>query len=282
MAGMTAQRKLVVGFGLKILIPAILAAAGIAGVMLHIFNGIFNEANALDKEYTKRAAHAALGAVLGKIVLTTTDNSLWDDAVRNAYEPIDVAWVEDTWQINTELGIYDVAFIVDGDGKTLVGYEHGKLLAIAARDFLGRGYDELMGKLPDDGRTFGAASAVFAGKTWPIAAAAGLIMPATDGVKLPQAKPNRLIFGKYTNEKLLAEIAEQYVLDDLGLVPAGSEVSDSVMVRDTTGAAVGKLTWTSRRTGDVAPGHGRPGLFLPAQLPRHPCQRGTSASQFAA
>lgn len=247
------ERRLLLGFALKIMLPALVATAGIAVVTLSLLNSIFNEVNSLDRGYTERAARAALSATLERMEGAVTDNALWDDAVANSYGKLPEKWVFDNWGVGTEMGyLYNMAFIVDDQGKTLVGYERGKRVESPAGEFFGAGLGELLKQLPDDGKTFGKASGIFNTRSGPAAAAAAVILPTSDEVKIPQQKPNRLILAKAMDSEMLATLAKQYTFDDLRLVPPDAAVPDGLPIMNAKGELAGTLVWTSRRPGDIA------------------------------
>ncbi|MGH6821089.1 MAG: hypothetical protein ACREDU_09540, partial [Methylocella sp.] len=60
---MPKSSSFVLDFGLRIFLPSLAAAAGIALLLLHVFNGIFDETNNLDDTYARRSANAAMSSL---------------------------------------------------------------------------------------------------------------------------------------------------------------------------------------------------------------------------
>ena len=130
-------RSFVLDFGIKIFIPSLAAAAGIALLLLHVFNGIFEETNSLDDTYARRSASAALSSLRENMEALILDNAYWDDAVRHAYGNSDDDWLKESWGAGDEEEVYDAAFVVDADGKTTfasTSMDPGNLQKIAIED----------------------------------------------------------------------------------------------------------------------------------------------------
>ena len=251
-APMNARNRLILEFGLKIFAPACFAAAGIGLVMLYIVNAIFAEANSLDKEYTRRAAGAAVQAVQQRMENVARDNALWDDAIRNSYEPFNEPWAYEAWGVGTELGLYNMAFIVNAEGKTIFSYENGKKMDKPIAAVFGNGLIRLVARLPQDKTTFATVSALFKRNKELYAVSAAPILPSSDAVSLPQERPNNLIFAKLIDGEMLATLAQQHVLDGLSFDREDKLSGDTLSLTDYDGETIGALTWTSRRPGDIA------------------------------
>ncbi|MGL4294472.1 MAG: hypothetical protein ACRCTG_02035, partial [Aestuariivirga sp.] len=82
---MPSKRSFLSDFAARVLVPSILAAGGIATLLLYIVNGIFDETNRLDAGYAKQSASSAIHSSLENLESLIHDNAVWDDAVANAY-----------------------------------------------------------------------------------------------------------------------------------------------------------------------------------------------------
>ena len=113
---MPSKRSFLSDFAARVLVPSILAAGGIATLLLYIVNGIFDETNRLDAGYAKQSASSAIHSSLENLESLIHDNAVWDDAVANAYGDINSEWLNGTWGDATALGIYDHVNLVERSG----------------------------------------------------------------------------------------------------------------------------------------------------------------------
>ena len=114
---MRSGRSFVVEFALKVFAPSFLAAVAIALLLLHVIYGIFEQANALDRNYARRGAEAVLMA-------------LRQDAARAAE--------------TGSTGPDGASFLVDGAGQTLSATVKGLRSGLTARDYFGHNLDPLL------------------------------------------------------------------------------------------------------------------------------------------
>ena len=110
-------RSFIFDFTWKVFVPSLAAAGAIALFLLHVINGIFEEANQLDRGYARQTATAAI------------------EAMR-----VSVAGLA---QSGTE-GPADATFLVDPAGSTIVAKHGGRTSGLTARDFFGRNLDSLL------------------------------------------------------------------------------------------------------------------------------------------
>jgi diguanylate cyclase (GGDEF)-like protein len=249
---MTSTKRIALDFLVKTFVPACIAAVGIGLVMLQIVNAIFNEVNALDKAYTRRSADAAVRAMLQRMENVARDNALWDDASRNAYRPLDQGWLYETWGIGTELGLYNMAFVIDDNQHTVFAFANGQKLEQTAPQILGEGIFLLLEKLPDDGRAFATTSALFKAGSDLYAVSTAPILPSSPSLGIPQNRPNHVVFAKLVDQDLLTELGQDHVLEGLTLDAERPLDKDSLGLSSIDGEDIGTLTWTGRRPGDVA------------------------------
>ncbi len=114
---MRSSRSFVVDFALKVFAPSFLAATAIALFLLYLINGIFEEANRLDRAFAQRTAES--------VVLT-----LRGDAARAAE--------------TGSTGIGGASFLVDKSGRTLDATVNGQRSGLTASDYFGRNLATLL------------------------------------------------------------------------------------------------------------------------------------------
>jgi len=247
-------RSFVLDFGIKVFIPSLAAAAGIALLLLHVFNGIFEETNSLDDTYARRSASAALSSLRENMEALILDNAYWDDAVRHAYGNSDDNWLKESWGAGDEEEVYDAAFVVDADGKTTfasTSMDPGNLQKIAIEDYFSPDILLLLESLPDTGNEFAKTSGIIKSSSGLSVVAAAVIVPSTKGMAIPAERPARLILAYTIGPAVLTRLSEQFVLDNLRLAEPGGVSQVSVDIVSPSNEKLAALTWKTRSPGMI-------------------------------
>lgn len=248
---MPTKRSFFTDFAFRVLLPSLLAASGIATLLLYIVNGIFDETNRLDASYARTTANSAIGSARENLEALIQDNAVWDEAVENAYGDTSLDWLDGTWGSATAFGIYDGAYVVDANGKTIYAARDGTTLKMPIAAVFGSDIRQLLNALPDDGTTFATQSGVIrSGETLSVVAAAP-ILPSTSGVRIPDDSPRMLVFSKALDDKLLADLSRRFVLADMKITTADRNGAETVSIMSPSGVKIGTLTWADRSPGDI-------------------------------
>ena len=248
---MPTQQPFAAKFALRVMIPSILAASGIASLLLYIVNGIFDETNRLDGEYARRSASAAITSIRESLGPVIQDNALWDDAVIHSYAALPDQWLDDNWGWGSGSGVYDTAFVVDGDGTTTFAAHNGKRLAVQAKAYFGDEIINLLGMLPADGANFAKASGLINSSEGLSVVSAGIILPSSEGIKPPAARPRYLILSKSVDGALLATLSQRFVLDNLHLSFDDAPHDNSQWITGPSGKRIAALVWINRSPGNI-------------------------------
>ncbi|MGH6855845.1 MAG: bifunctional diguanylate cyclase/phosphodiesterase, partial [Aestuariivirga sp.] len=251
---MPKNSSFVIDFGLRIFLPSLAAAIGIALLLLHVFNGIFDETNNLDDTYARRSANAAMSSLRENMEALVQDNAFWDDAVRNAYGNGEPGWLKETWGAGDEQEVYDASFVVDADGNTLYAStreDPDNLGKITLQDYFSGDIDLLLSSLPEAGSSFAKTSAILETGNGLSVTAAAVIVPSSKGTPIPGGRPSRLVFAYTISPAVLARLSQQFVLDHLRLVEPGEVSSMSVDILSPSAEKLAALTWTTRSPGMI-------------------------------
>lgn len=238
-------------FALRVMIPSIVAASGIAALLLYIVNGIFDETNRLDGEYARRSASAAITSIRESLGPVVENNAVWDEAKAHAYGNSPDAWLDDNWGRGSASGVYDAAFVVDADGTTIYAAHNGKRLAVQAEVFFGDEITALLAMLPSDNTNFGKASGLIKSSEGLSVVSAGVILPASEGVKLPATGPRYLVLSKAVDGTLLATLSQRFVLDNLHLSFDDVPRDNSQWITGPSGKRIASLVWINRGPGNI-------------------------------
>ncbi len=251
---MANSRSFVLDFAIKVFLPSLGAAAGIALLLLHVFNGIFEETNSLDDTYARRSAMAALSSLRENMEALILDNAYWDNAVRHAYDSGNEDWLRESWGAGDEQEVYDAAFVVDADGKTVFAStkeDPDNLEGIAIEDYFSADMALLLKALPQTGSEFAKVSGILRSSGGLSVFAAAVIIPSTKGMPIPAERPSRLILASTIGETVLARLSQQFVLDGLHLAKPGQSLPVSVDIVSPSGENLAVLTWKTRSPGMI-------------------------------
>lgn len=238
-------------FAIRILIPSLLAACGIAALLFYIVSAIFNETNRLDSEYSRRSAVAAVGSIRENLEGVSQDNAVWDEAVENAYGKGQREWLDRNWGAGSADGLYDTAFVVDAAGKTIYAAHAGQTFDKSAEDYLGDDLKAMTGKLPRDGATFGNTSGIVRTGDKLSMAAVAVILPSTEGLHIPETLPRYLVLTKVVDKQLLSTLSHRFVLENMSLSLSGGDSGRAVPILSPAGQKVGILSWNERSPGTL-------------------------------
>jgi diguanylate cyclase (GGDEF)-like protein len=248
---MPSRRSFLSDFAARVLVPSILAAGGIATLLLYVVNGIFDETNRLDAGYAKQSASSAINTSLENLESLIHDNAVWDDAVANAYGDINTEWLNGTWGDATALGIYDHVNLVERSGRTLYTASNGDQTTDSAENIYGAEILELLAPMPADETLFKVTSGIVRKDNELYVVAAAPILPTSEDVEIPSGKARFLIFGKTVDNKLLAELSRRFVLKNLHVSSSLINAPDSISILSPSGVRIGTLAWEERSPGDI-------------------------------
>ncbi len=210
---------------------------------------------------------SAFKSVHSQLEKVAIDNGHWDDAVKHAYIVRDQEWLQANWGATTQQEgyVYDTSMLIDGmTGKAIAAFQHGKRVPFATEDLLGGHYGEFTKFLPADANTGGAATGFILTPDGLAVAALSAIVPYDTTLAVSTPRPNYLLFVKHLDHAFVADLAKQFLLDDLKIfaddiiaekgktlkMGASSLSPIATWASDDMGASIRLKLWRS-----AAPGH---------------------------
>lgn len=251
---MPETRSFVLEFALKVVLPTLVAAAGISLLLLHVFTGIFEETNDLDRAYARRSVKSAIASLREGMESVVQENAKWDDAVDNAYAQDNSGWLQETWGIRAEQLFYDASFVVDAEGKTVFASLRNDPANTAKQTvdgYLGKEILAILQVLPKTGREFSHTAATLKSADGMAVLGTGVIVPFSPDKAMPASRLLRLVLVKILDAGILAKLSKQHSLSDLHFtgMPAGRGVGIDMI--DAAGKRLATLAWTDRRPGSI-------------------------------
>ncbi len=235
-----------------IVLPLIFAALMQTFDSFRMLNNIAESVNRQEHVRSAQAAQSAIYSLRAGLEGIATDNAHWDDAAVLAYEPVDIAWLQQTWGVGTTDSNYDTVFVLDAKGQTIVGYHLGEKMEVPASEYIGPALYLALAALPDDNMTFTSISSFVQTPNGVAFFAIAPILPYSEGKKLKFEKPNYLLILKTVTADSVATLGQNFILHDLKLGPLNSLEDGGQIVPNRWGQPVAKLYWTDSNPGKAA------------------------------
>ncbi|MFT3989619.1 EAL domain-containing protein [Aestuariivirga sp.] len=248
---MPESKPFVTDFGLKVFLPTLAAAVGMALLLLYLFNSIFQETNNLDDAYARRAAAAAVMSLQEQLESTVQDNARWNDAVEHSYGTADQEWLAYNWTVDDNQTLYDAVFVVDPAGNTVFSSERNLSPGIrdAVTNYMDPDISLLLGKLPARGGAFAKASGLVGSRQGVSVVAVATIVPNSSDVAMPDAPTLRLVLVRTLTPRVFEKLAKQFVLDGLHLQSTAELSQTALDIHSPSGQTLGTLAWNERSPG---------------------------------
>ena len=175
--------------------------------------------NRLEVSSSTKLAETALNVNQRQMARNLRDYAVWEDVYRNLHVELDFDWAATDGNVGANIyeGLgYEMAFVVDPNGKTTYSVIKGVPQRADATSFIPDGLSELIEASRTQGSTvvglLGSGSGVL------MAAADVILPPSIDRGGVPLEALSTLIFVKQLGGKFLSRIGEEYLLMDLEIV----------------------------------------------------------------
>lgn len=241
-------------FVLTVAVPLLLASLGVGALTYDLITRVSTGANLEDHNRTDQIVKSALKAAQQQLANIATDNSLWDDAVRQIYADLNEDWLAETWGVGTVDGVnYDAILIVDRSfPKPVAGFLKGKKFTPQTDQYLSGRFEAFLNLLPKDAKTHGSKSTILQTSDGLAIVAAAPILPTSDDLAIPQAVPRYIVLVKMLNPAYLEAIGNQYVIQNFEMDAVNDAKPGGEIINDVTGQPIASAQWTDRRPGDIS------------------------------
>lgn len=209
-------------------------------------------ANTVDTERTRTAVAAAVQAQVQQIIVMVDDNALWDAAATAVYTRLsDTEFFWSSWGYSSAEGKYfDTVLALDHEGKSLLGYRHGRATRFDPVARYGESFRILLERANRQRQAVGGLANSAEG---PVVVGIANIVPTNGGLDhlVPKTGPYWLVFTKPFDQTAADQIGRSLLLEDMKLSskPSGQA---SIAVRDTSAKPIANLSWTPARPASTA------------------------------
>lgn len=244
-------RKGTIEFWMAVMAGAALFAT--VAVVSYALNHLADEVDRTDRALTRQTAEAAVKSFIKKLRDNHQDYARWDDAVTGLYNDPDPEFVRSGYTDSTSTAIiFDTAFLIDENGRDLFAQRAGTSLAASSRTYFGPALEHILKQSEASPGQYAVASGFFRTPDGIAAAAAGPVVPFSEGFPLPEGQKRTLVIAKHLTEAIVKELGDEFVLADLRLDAPDYQGEQSVSLADPAGTAISKLVWSTRTRGSDA------------------------------
>lgn len=236
-----------------LLVFAMLAVM-VTSIVLTALDRVASNANHLDEERSRETLVGAVETFKYQLGATLNDYAAWDDAAVNIYRNADADWIKSNFgDMTFESDLFDVAFMLDGQGTPRMAYSDGVSLGDKTRGYLPHDllilFDQVRsgqsGEIP---QALGFVRTVKG-----IGAAGVALIRMKSGAIEPDPQNRRyLVFIRHLSPDKVARISSAYVLPSLILAPPSWRSTHSVAIESPSGTHLASLAWTPRAPGDIS------------------------------
>lgn len=236
-----------------LLVFAMLAVM-VTTLVLTALDRVASYANHLDEERSRETLVGAIRTFKFQLGATLNDYAAWDDAAENIYAAPDPEWVISNFgDMTFESDLFDVAIVLDQEGRAGMAYSDGKPLKDGGKGFLPHDlmllFDQVRSaKVGDNPQALGFVRTVKGVG----AAGVALIRKKSGEVEADPEKRAYLVFIRHVSRDKVERISGAYVLPGLVLAAPSYRSTHSVMIDSPSGISLASLAWTPRAPGDLS------------------------------
>ena len=236
-------------FALMIGLMAILVLLVTVVIVVYSLTRMAGEVNRIEDTLTEKSALAAVRSDLRRLGETHNDYAQWDDAVRILYGSMDIDWIVDNIVTSS---LFDTVYIVDEDGRGMLGYRSGEPLSASLAETFGPSLASMIAELPKDGTTYDVRTGIVRGDEGLFVVAVGPIVPVSPDFPDAPQRSRYLVIAQPFDEAAVQRLAEDYLIDGLRLVDPAASAPLKIDLVDPDGTVVAALAWSPGKLGSEA------------------------------
>lgn len=246
---MNYKKPLATSFGIRVALPAAMAAMVIAYLLYSVINGLLFELGQSDAYFARRAAFSLQSQLKENFKSVVADNSSWDDAAERTKGTPDGQWFHDNWGAYTTGENYDAAVLFDSSANVLIAYAGGGATAATAQEITGFAAIQLAEKFKAMGHSLEPELNISrANGVYILAALAPILM--SDG-RVPDSGPGRyIVFTRRLSPNYLQDKGDQLGLRSLVIEARPVAGKSSLPVVESNSDIVGYWSWDTRNNAE--------------------------------
>ena len=236
-----------------IVLPLIAATIGIYVLVFELLHKVTIGANIADHQRTSEIVNSAFHATELQLANLTSDNAIWDEAVKKMYQPFDQEWFSDTFGAASLEGInYNSVFAVDRSmTEPLAGFRNGTSFSPNLNAYFMGNLDSVLDLVGNDFKSPKSKTIIAKTQDGMAIIAASTIAPTSTDMTINAKLPRYLIMVRYLTPEFIKKIGDQYVVGNLELLNSGPDMPQKAdYISNATGTIVANVKWKDRNPGD--------------------------------
>ena len=247
-------------FSRRIVVPMATMIIVAVGLVLGFVVVSASGQNRLEVSSSTQLAETALKVNQRQMARNLRDYAVWEDVYRNLHLDLNFAWASTDGNVGANIyeGLtYEMAFVVNPAGETVYSVVEGVPSATDAASPIREGLPRLISAAR---AAFAPAVALLgAGDRVYMVAAQPILPPSIDKTAVSAGDLSTLVFVKTLDAAFLSRMSDEYLLEDLRIVPRDtSSLPASVPLVAADGEVLAYLTWKP-----ATPGYELLRLLLP-------------------
>lgn len=223
-------------------------------LILASLNEMATHANDLDARRVKETAGGGLVSIDQQMASTVSDYTAWDDAVRAVYVENNHDWLVanyGTYTGNSEL--FDTYYMISADDRTIMAYKSGVERTAGYRSYFGPSIDALLAKLKTGTKdNIFQTTGFIETQDGPAVVGIGYVRTNANSLTVPLEKATRVIIARHLSAKLIDQMAHNYLISDLKLVPGHVASERAIGINDAEGKTIASLEWSLSEPGSTS------------------------------
>ena len=224
------------------------------GLILASLNEMATHANDLDARRVRETAAGGLVAIEQQISSTVSDYTAWDDAVKAVYVDQNRDWMianYGTYTGNSEL--FDTYYMISADDRTAMAYKSGVERTDDYRAYFGPSIGALLDKLETSAKTGVFQTTGFIETAdGPAVVGIGYVRTNANTLTVPIEKATRVLVARHLTTKVVDQLAHNYLISDLKLVPGEISGDRTISLHDVQGKVIASLQWSLAEPGSTS------------------------------
>lgn len=226
----------------------------VSAMVFAALDRVAHYANQLDEDRSREAVTGAVRTFQDQLAATLHDYAAWDDAVEFTYTNPDREWlVRNFGDMSYNSELFDVAMVVDGEGRAITAHSDGQDISDQLAEFLTPDVTQLLERVRAmQDPVFPELSGFAVTPKGVAAVGVGLIRKKSGQRVAAPGEERFVVFLRHFTKATVDRLSRSYVLPGLELTEDVGTDRNRVAIRNPFGEQLASLTWVPRSPGDAS------------------------------
>lgn len=226
-------------------------AAGGTSLILAAANDMALNANYLDTSRAQQTAEGVLTSMKQQMESTVSDYTAWDDAAQAVYAEHNRTWLQKNYgDLSGTSDLYDTFFLLSPNKTLDMAYANGMKIDSKPSGYFGPSFTALYGAFQAGlARGIYQRTGFISTKDGPAVIGLSAVRSSLGTLTVDPKAVSVVVLARHLNASFINELARNYVIDGLRLLPEAPAEQPFAAVRDALGDVIGAFVWDLRQPG---------------------------------